>query len=305
MVAAAMEGSRAIGIDLGGTKILAGVVGEDGVVVRSVEQPTPLGSQDALMAALEAVVEEILGDDVAAIGLGVPLILDPVTRVAFHGTNLPVESLDIAGGISRRFGLPAAIDNDGNAAALAEWRLGAGRGARDMVMLTLGTGVGGGLILAGSLYRGWAELGHVVVQADGPPCQGTCHGRGHLEGLVSGTAADAAAVQLYGEGADARTLVGRAHEGAPEAVAALERIGHLLGVGIGSFVNLFFPDVVVVGGGFGVAAGDLLLEPAREAARREAVHPGDDRLRIVPAALGGTAGLVGAALLGLAAVPDG
>lgn len=299
-----MQATRAIGIDLGGTKILAGVVGEDGEVLRSVEHPTPLDSQEAIMAALEAAVEEVLEDDVAAIGLGVPLILDPVTRVAFHATNLPVENLDIVGRIRARFGLPAVIDNDGNAAALAEWRLGAGRGSRDMVMLTLGTGVGGGLILAGRLYSGWAEIGHVVVQADGPPCQGTCHGRGHLEGLVSGTAADAAAEALYGAGADARLLVDRAREGRPEAVAELARIGHLLGVGIGSFVNLFFPDVIVVGGGFGTAAGELILEPAREAARREAVHPGDERLRVVPAALGESAGLIGAALLGLTALDE-
>jgi glucokinase len=297
-----MEGSRAIGIDLGGTKILAGVVADDGTIVRSVERPTPLDSQDAIMSALEAAVEELLGDDVCAVGLGVPLILDPVTRVAFHATNLPVESLDIAGRISRRFGLPAAIDNDGNAATLAEWRFGAARGARDVVMLTLGTGVGGGLILAGRLYSGWAEIGHVVVDADGPPCQGTCHGRGHLEVLVSGTAADAAAERLYGPDADARTLVERGREGRPEAVAELARMGHLLGVAVGSFVNLFFPDVVVVGGGFGMAAGELMLGPARAAARREAVHPGDERIRIVPAALGETAGLIGAGLLGLAAV---
>lgn len=297
-----MAGSVAIGIDLGGTKILAGVVADDGAVLRSVEHATPLDSQDAIMTALEDVVDELLDDEIRAVGLGVPLILDPVTRVAFHATNLPVENLDIVGRIARRFGLPAAIDNDGNVATLAEWRLGAGRGARDMVMLTLGTGVGGGLILAERLYSGWAEIGHVVVQADGPPCQGTCHGRGHLEGLVSGTAADGVAERLYGPQADARTLLERARERRPEAVAELERMGHLLGVGVGSFVNLFFPDVVVVGGGFGMAAGELLLAPARAAARREAVHPGDERIVIVPAALGETAGLIGAALVGLAAV---
>ncbi len=168
-----------------------------------------------------------------------------------------------------------------------------------MVMLTLGTGVGGGLILAGRLYSGWAEMGHVVVVADGPPCQGTCHGRGHLEGLVSGLAADAAAARLFGPGADARLLVQRGREGDAGAAGELERIGHLLGVGIGSFVNLFNPDVVVIGGGFGVGAGELILGPARAAACREAVHPADASIRIVPAALGKTAGLIGAALLGL------
>jgi glucokinase len=294
-----MGEQRAIGIDLGGTKILAGVVDRDGTIVRSVERPTPLDSQDAIMAALEDAVDDLLADDVSGIGLGVPLILDPVTRIAAHATNLPVAELDIAGRIRARYGLPAAIDNDGNAAALAEWRLGSGRGTRDMVMLTLGTGVGGGLILAGRLYSGWAEMGHVVVLADGPPCQGTCHGRGHLEGLVSGHAADAVARRLYGPDGDARLLVERGRAGEPEALRELDRIGHLLGVAIGSFVNLFYPNVVVIGGGFGVGAGELLLAPARSAACREAVHPADSGIEIVPAALGKTAGLIGAGLLGL------
>lgn len=300
-----MDAARSIGVDLGGTKILAGVVAEDGTIVRSVELPTPLDTQESIMAAIDAAIGGLLDDDVRAIGLGVPAILDPVSRVALHATNLPVAGLDIAGRIAGRFGLPTAIDNDGNAATVAEWHLGAGVGARDMAMLTLGTGVGGGLVIGGRLYRGWAELGHLVVQADGPPCQGTCHGRGHLEGLVSGTAADAVAERLYGPGADARLLVERARAGGPEAVAELTRIGHLLGVAVGSLVNLLCPDVVVVGGGFGTAAGELILGPARTAARREAVTPGDERIRIVTAALGETAGLVGAALLGLSAAEEG
>ncbi len=105
------------------------------------------------------------------------------------------------------------VENDANVAALAEWKLGAGRGADDLVMLTLGTGVGGGLVLGGSLYRGDAELGHVVVVADGPPCQGRCNGRGHLEAVASGNAADRAAEKLWGEGATAELLVGRAQRG--------------------------------------------------------------------------------------------
>ena len=103
-----------------------------------------------------------------------------------------------------RFGLPVGVENDANAAALAEWKLGAGRGASNVVLLTLGTGVGGGIVLDGALYRGWAEIGHMVVVAGGPPCQGNCHGHGHLEALASGTAADRVARELWGEGSDAR-----------------------------------------------------------------------------------------------------
>lgn len=297
-----MQPERAIGIDLGGTKILAGVVGRDGTVERSVEVPTPLDSAAAVLEAMDALVEELAaGGSAAAVGLGVPLNLDRRSGVGWRATNLPLRGIDFLDW-ARRHHLPAGVENDGNASALAEWRLGAARGAEDVIVLTLGTGVGGGLVLGGRLYRGWAELGHVVVEADGPPCQGTCHGRGHLEGVASGHAADRAARDLFGEEADAHTLVGRAGSGDAAAAGALARIGHLLGVAIGSFVNIFDPDVVVVGGGFGAAAGDLVLEPARAAARREAIEPADERLRIVSAKLGEDAGLIGAALVGFEAL---
>jgi glucokinase len=201
-----------------------------------------------------------------------------------------------------RFGLPAGVENDGNAAALAEWRFGAGRDASDLIMLTLGTGVGGGIVLDGHLYRGWAELGHVVVVAGGQPCQGNCHGRGHLEAHASGLAADRAAARLYGSGADAPVLVERARAGDERAIAALAELGTLLGAAIGSLVNVFDPDVVVIGGGFGAAAGDLVLEPARVAARAEAIQPADTTLRIVEAELGDEAGLIGAGLVAFEAL---
>jgi len=194
------------------------------------------------------------------------------------------------------------VENDGNAIALAEWRAGAGRGTNDLVALALGTGVGGGVVLDGKLYRGWAELGHVVVDADGPPCQGNCHGRGHLEAVASGEAAERAAVELWGPGVDAHRLVHEALDGHAEARSALERIGHYLGLAIGSFVNIFVPEVVVVGGGFGTAAWELLRDPALAAARREALQPADEQLRVVQAELGDDAGLVGAGLVGFEAL---
>jgi glucokinase len=196
-----------------------------------------------------------------------------------------------------RFGLPAGVENDGNAAALAEWRLGAGRGVTDMIMLTLGTGVGGGVVIDDHLYRGWAELGHVVVIAGGQPCQGNCHGHGHLEAHASGLAADRAAAALFGRDANAPVLVSRARSGDAAAIDALAEIGRVLGAAIGSLVNVFDPDVVIIGGGFGAAAGDLVLEPARVAARAEAIQPADETLQIVEAELGEEAGLIGAALV--------
>jgi glucokinase len=291
-----------IGVDLGGTKTLAGVVDREGRVLARHEVETPEGSEEEVLAALDAAVEGLLDDRISALGYGIPSNLDRATRRILRATNLPLDDFDLLGHARARFGLPVGIENDGNAAALAEWRLGAGKGVSTLVMLTLGTGVGGGLVLDGRLYRGWAELGHVVVQAGGPPCQGNCHGRGHVEALVSGTAADRAAVELYGLGADARQLVELAREGDIDARARLGDISAVLGAAIGSLVNVFDPEVVVVGGGFGEAAGELLLGPAQEAARREALSPADETLRVVAAELGGDAGLVGAGLVAFEAL---
>lgn len=297
-----MLDERVIGVDLGGTKILAGIVDRAGAIGATTEIATPSGSQEQVLAAVDTAVESLVGQHARAIGYGVPLNMDRRSGVALRATNLPLHDVRFADRARERFGLPAGVENDGNAAALAEWRLGAGRGTSDLVMLTLGTGVGGGIVLDGKLYRGWAELGHIVVVADGEPCQGNCHGRGHLEAVASGHAATRAAEALYGDGADARTLVERATAREQPALEGLARIGHLLGLAIGSLVNVFDPDVVVVGGGFGAAAGDFVLGPAREAARREAITPADESVRIVEAELGEEAGLIGAALVAFEAL---
>jgi glucokinase len=291
-----------IGVDLGGTKTLAGIVDRDGRVHARHEVETPEGSQDDVLAALDAAVEALLDDRIGAIGYGVPSNLERGTRRILRATNLPLERFDLVAHGRTRFGLPVSVENDANAATLAEWKLGAGKDASSLVMLTLGTGVGGGIVLDGRLYRGWAEIGHIVVQADGPPCQGNCHGRGHLETLASGTAADRAAAELYGPEADAPVLVDRAQSGDEEARRRLVEIAEYLGAAIGSLANLFDPELVVVGGGFGEAAGELLLEAAQERARREALSPADETLRVVSAELGGDAGLVGAGLVAFEAL---
>jgi glucokinase len=233
--------------------------------------------------------------------------------------NIPLAGLDFRSHLSSRFGLPAAIENDANAAALAEHRFGAGRGTRHMIMLTLGTGVGGGLILDGRLYRGAVgaagELGHMTLDADGPPCQGTCPGIGHLEALSSGTGADRLAERYAaerpegdlgraaaaGRGIDARLASELAAEGPGDAREVLEIVGTYLGVGIASYVNVFNPELVVLGGGF-ARAGDLLFEPARRYVREHALTPARDLVRIVPAVLGVEAGLIGAGLVGFEAL---
>lgn len=297
-----MSAPLVIGLDVGGTKISSGLLDRDGNVVRRSELVSPGSSEEDVLAALDGAVEALLGDEIQAIGFGIPSNLERGTSRILRATNLPFDDFDLVGHASVRFGLPVGVENDANAAALGEWRLGAGRGTTTLVMLTLGTGVGGGFVLDNRLYRGWAEVGHIVVQADGPRCQGTCHGRGHLETLASGSAADRAAAELYGADVDGRVLVERAWEGDQDARACLSEMGGFLGAAIGSLANLFDPDLVVVGGGFGEAAGELLLAPAEERARREALSPADASLRVVPAELGADAGLVGAGLVAFEAL---
>jgi glucokinase len=283
---------RVIGVDLGGTKILAGLVDSAGRVETSLERATPIGSQQELVSALIDVVDELRTPDVTAIGFAVPARVDR-RGVALGAVNIPLTELSFRDGLGDKLGLPVGAINDASAAALAEHRLGAGRGTSDLVLLTLGTGVGGGVVISDRVYDGWAELGHMVIVVDGEPCFGACNGRGHVEAYCSGTAADRIAVREIGEGATAHDLVAQRHP-------ALEQIGHYLGAAIGSLVNVFDPEVVVVGGGFGLAAGELLLGPARAVMQREAL-PGGPEVRLVPAELGVSAGMIGAAFVALEA----
>ena len=291
-----MDEKRVIGVDLGGTKILAGVVAGDGAVEHHRETMTPLESQDELLAGLEDAVQELLDDRVLALGFGVPSRIDRESGRLQGSVNIPLGELDLRARMEERFELPVAVENDANAATYGEFRAGAGRDVETMVMLTLGTGVGGGVVIDGGLYRGWAEFGHMVIEFDGVPCQGSCTGRGHLEAYVSGTAATRVAQEAFGPAVDSHRLVRLAREGDERAVELLTGIGRRLGAGIGSLVNIFDPELVVIGGGF-AAAADFLFEPAREVMQREALAPESDRVRIVRAELGTTAGLIGAGLL--------
>jgi glucokinase len=297
-----LDGNRVIGVDLGGTKILAGVVDDRGQVERRREYPTPTASQDELLAGLDAAIEELLTDDIAALGFGLPSPIDQKAGRALQAVNIPLdESVDFRGRMRERFGLPVGIENDANAAAYAEFRFGAARDVETMVMLTLGTGCGGGAVVDGKLFRGWAEFGHMVIVHDGIPCQGTCTGRGHLEPYVTGVAATKLAQAEFGPAVDAHRLVRLANEGEQRAVEILDGIGRHLGSGIGTLVNIFNPELVVIGGGF-AAAGDFVLEPAREVMRREALAHAGDRIPIVRAELGTAAGLIGAGLVAFDAV---
>jgi glucokinase len=287
---------RVVGVDVGGTKILAGIVDASGKVEHRRERPTELDSQDRLIEEIGAAAEELLDDSVAAVGFGLPSRIDQQTGRVDGSVNVPLQNVALREPLMERLGRPVALENDGNAAALAEHRAGAGRGSQSMVMLTLGTGVGGGVVIDGRLLREGGELGHTVLVYDGIPCQGTCTGRGHLEAYVSGTAAAKLAREAFGPAVDAHRLVRLAAEGDSTAVEILDGIGRKLGAAIGSFVNIFRPQLVVIGGGF-ASAGDFLLRPAGETMRREALPPARDRAEIVRAELGTAAGVIGAALV--------
>jgi glucokinase len=290
-----MKANRVIGVDLGGTKILAGVIDADGRVHETVEHPTPTTSQTALLDGLAAAVRELPGDGVAAVGFGIPSRIDYPRGHALGAVNIPLRDVAFRDEMEQRLGLTIAMENDASCAAYAEYRSGAGRGTQQFVMLTLGTGVGGGVIANGSLFRASTELGHMVIVEDGEPCQGACSGRGHVEAYCSGRAAGKLAVSLLGADATAHDLVEQRHP-------VFETMGHHLGVAIGSLFNIFGAERVAIGGGFGVAAFDLLVPAARLAVLAEALSPGARDLQIQRSELGARAGLIGAGLVAFEAL---
>jgi glucokinase len=317
-----MSASHVIAVDLGGTKVAAGLVAPNGEVLRRAVEPTDVTNEDAVLAQLERVIGRLTDDGFAALGVGVPSTIDQRSGRAVTSVNIPLAGVDLRERLRELFDVPVAIENDGNAAAVAEHRLGAARGAQHVVMLTLGTGVGGGLILDNRLYRGAVgaagELGHITIDANGPPCQGACPGRGHLEVFASGLAADGLAdraaadrpdgdlgrAAAAGRKVDPRLLVELASAGPGDARDVLEHVGFHLGVGIADFVNVFNPELVVIGGGF-AEAGELLLDAARKVVAERALPPAKDEARIVMAELGSEAGLIGAALVAFDALDEG
>jgi glucokinase len=318
-IVAEMAEPCVIGLDLGGTKLVAGAV-DTGLHVHHRAHRHARGADQAelLDVVVDAIAEvrQSVEADVDGVGIGIPCTIDQERGIAVTAVNLPIEDLPFRDIMSERLGLPVWIDNDANLAALAEHRFGAARGASEVVMLTIGTGIGGGLILGGEPYRGsvgaGAELGHMVVDIDGPPCQGNCPNHGCLEAVASGTALAREGLRVAQGAPDSglgrahasgREITGAlvtelAHDGDAAARDVLALIGTRLGVGIANLVNIFNPEVVVVGGGV-IAAGDMLLEPARTVVAERALRPSRDLVRIVPARFGAESGMLGAATLAL------
>jgi glucokinase len=260
---------------------------------------------------------------VLAAGLGIPATIDHERGVAINAVNLEITDVPLRQIMRERLDIPVFIDNDANCAALAEYLFGAGRDAENIVMLTIGTGIGGGLVLGGEIYRGTtgaaAELGHIVIDENGPPCQGTCPNHGCVETFASGTAIardgavaargkpDSVLGKALAEGPlTGRTVTEAAANGDEMARDIVSAAGRHLGVALASLANVFDPDMFVIGGGVS-AAGDLLLDPARKELRTRALPP-MNKAAVRLAELGPDSGMIGAAAMALAeleATPGG
>jgi glucokinase len=309
-----MAARRVVGIDAGGTKLLGGVVDEGLAVHHRVHRLWRGTERQEVLDLIVEVIEEAIADapEADAVGIGIPSLVDRERAVSLACVHLPLDGVPFRDLISERLDRSVVVDNDANCALLAEARAGAARGAADALLLTLGTGIGGGILVGGELYRGGGpagELGHMVVDLDGEPCP--CGSRGCLETVASGTAiarGGAAAAEREPESAlgtaraAGREITGSlvtelAGEGDPAAVAVLTEVGMKLGAGLAGLANAFSPEVIVIGGGAS-AAGELMLGPAREEVRRLALGPNRD-VRVEEAHFGDEAGMIGAALMAL------
>jgi glucokinase len=317
-----------VGVDLGGTKILAAVVDRGGEIVSEVKRPTvPASGADQIVERLARTVHQAIKEAdapakrVLAVGVGAPAPIDPKTGFLFHAPNIPVLSnFPLGERLSEALGMPVFVDNDVNVGTVGEHALGAGRGTKDMVGIFVGTGVGGGVIVGGRLRHGFrnsaGEVGHMVVgfkgQPDEPICG--CGQPGCLEAYASRTAIErdiraaiaagreTVVTELLEKSSRDRITSGlltRALEqGDPLVTEVMERVITYLSLLVASIVNFFDPEMIVVGGGVAEALGERLLEPIRRDAPRWFIQKNDaDKLRIVAAELGDYAGVLGAATI--------
>ncbi|MCJ7629253.1 MAG: ROK family protein [Longimicrobiales bacterium] len=312
-----------VGLDIGGTNMVVGLVPLEGgaaVGVRKLLTRSAAGGEDVVRRAVEAVegsMEEVFRTEgggrsqVAGIGIGAPGPLNRKTGVLLEAPNLGWRNFPLRSLVSDGLGLPAEVDNDANCATYGEWWMGAGRGSTVLVGLTLGTGIGGGLVINGELHHGVSdaasEFGHTTIDSTGRKCK--CGNYGCLEAYASGPNIAARAVEGIEYGAESvlvelvdgdleKITAATVYEGVvlgdPYAHDVMKETAKLLGVGVANLINALNPDVVVIAGGV-TRAGDHLFIPLRKEVRRRAFRSAVDACRIVPAALPETAGVVGAA----------
>lgn len=307
-----------IGLDVGGTKIAAARL-SGGELVDHALEPTDASNAEALFAELGRAIERVRSDDVAAVGIGLPSVVDFATGRAKTSVNVPVRDVPVRELLGERVGLPVHVDNDATVAAIAEAYDGDELAVENLVMFTVGTGVGGGLVLGGRPYRGATgaagELGHTLiataVERGAPDGRASFPQEGSLESLAAGTALDRLASAAVLEHPDSflgrrkaagdelingHDVVDGARAGDEIALGLLELLGERLGIGIANAINTLDPDVVAIGGGVS-SAGELLLEPAARVARSYVLPGVGERTEIRLAKQGAKAGVLGAALL--------
>jgi glucokinase len=302
-----------LGIDIGGTNLKAAIVSSEGAVAAFDVAPWSAGEPEEAVALIagqrDRLVARVRPRPLSACGCGCAGLVDPGRGVIHASPNLPAwHDVQLARMLEGALDLSVVVENDANAAAYGEFAVGAARGAANAVLLTLGTGVGGGIVLGGRLYRGShggaGEVGHMAVTLDGPPCP--CGSTGCIERLVNAEAIVARAVSLLESGRTsslggtssftAKDVGDAAQAGDSVAAEAVAETGRILGIGLANLVQLLDPDVIVLGGGV-AEIGEPLLGPARAELERRIASYHASTVRVVPAALGETAGVVGAALL--------
>ena len=309
-----------IGIDLGGTKISTALVTREGVVLnRDYRQTRASEGLEPVVSRMVQAAEQVMAGrraEVAAIGVGAPGPMDATTGVLTAPPNLPGwYNVPLKELIEKRLGIITFLENDANAAGLAEYHYGAGRGVRNMIYITASTGIGGGLILDGKLYGGSSgaagEVGHMTIMADGPLCG--CGNRGHLEAFASGTAIAREGRELLSRGVP--TLISELVHGDPNAVTAeivaqaadrgdakaehiIAQAMEYLGIGMANLVNIINPDLIVIGGGL-THLGEKLFGPVRRTIERTAFPVSARAVKVVPAKLGDDVGVLGAAVVAI------
>lgn len=293
-----------IGVDLGGTKILTGLVHETGVIEQTVELKTgavegPEAVIKRIIQSVEQVKKMVKSSQISGIGIGAPGPLNPRTGMVLSPPNLPGwDRIPLRQRIQEHFDLPSFLENDANAAALAEYRYGAGKGSKNMVYVTVSTGIGGGLILDGKLYQGSdgfaGELGHIVVDSHGPEC--SCGNRGCLEALASGTAIAQRAKEVFGNPYNTKEVAKMAMAGNAAAASILDEAFQYLGVGLTNIVNIFNPEKIVIGGGV-AQIGEVMFKKITEIVGSKSLPAMRHVVQIVPAMLGKNAGMIGSAIL--------
>lgn len=309
--------SLAIGVDVGGTKVAAGLVTHDGTILATARRPTPAADADAVLALVADVVDELAqgaDEPIVGVGVGVAGPVDAQRAHVYFAPNLHWAKVDARGILEKSTGLPVVIENDGNVAAWGEFRFGAGAGSTDLVLVTVGTGIGGGIVLNGALFRGAhgaaGEIGHISSVPDGEVCG--CGRRGCWEQYASGNALvrqtralaarrveEAALLLAMGDGTPAGIegvhITAAAMAGDPVAIDALRALGTALGIGLADLTAIVDPQIFVIGGGV-CEAGDLLLDSAREALATRIIGGANRPVpAVVAATLGNHAGTVGAA----------